>query len=233
MRRFWIALDCSMLVAVVLLQAWRLTGVPLHEWIGVALIAAIVAHLLQHWSWIETRSRRIVKPRTTRTRINYALNLTLFTAMAIALISGFMISKVVLHLHPGIDDYLKWHGIHETSSRIALVATGLHLALNWELLFASRPRIRAALRPVFAIAVAATLLVGAGYAVERVMPSPEIIMIQNGKRIEHAKPPADIVNLRRDTLRPSARGIPPFVANALTVAVLTVIGRTILRLRLD
>src|SRR5579859_5726182 len=87
--RLWIALDCSMLVAVVALQAWRLTGVPLHEWLAVALIAGIVAHLLQHWNWIESRGRRLRRPGSARTRVNYALNASLFTAMAIAMISGF------------------------------------------------------------------------------------------------------------------------------------------------
>jgi uncharacterized protein DUF4405 len=232
--RFWIVLDCSMLVAVVALQAWRLTGVPLHEWLAVALIAGIVAHLLQHWNWIESRARRLRRPGSARTRVNYALNASLFTAMAIAMISGFMISKVVLAVHPTPDDYLKWHSVHETSSRIALIATGLHLGLNWDLLFASRPRIRAALRPVVTIALAAMLLVGAAWALERAVPPPDITMIEaNGRRIEHAKPPRDIANLRRDTIAPSARGIPPFVVNGVAVAALTVIGRKILRLRLD
>jgi hypothetical protein len=37
-----VILDCNIIV----LQAWRLTGVPMHEWLAVALIGGIVAHLL-------------------------------------------------------------------------------------------------------------------------------------------------------------------------------------------
>src|ERR1700686_2389924 len=125
--RAWVVLDCSMLIAVIVLQAWRLTGVPMHEWLAVALIGGIVAHLLLHWPWVESRSRRILAPHGGRARISYALNLGLFVSMTSAMISGFMISKVVLPLHPTVDEYLKWHSIHKTSSRIALGAVGLHL----------------------------------------------------------------------------------------------------------
>ena len=118
----WIAADTAMLVAFIVLQVWRFTGVPLHEWLAVALIAAIVAHLAVHWVWVETRTRRIRRPRTARTRVNYAVNAVLFGAMAVAMISGFAISKVVLPLHPAPGDYVRWHGIHELSSRIAVAA---------------------------------------------------------------------------------------------------------------
>jgi hypothetical protein len=70
-------------------------------------------------------------------RVNYVLNLTLFVSMTSAMISGFMISKVVLPVHPAADEYLNWHSIHKTSSRIALAAVGLHLCLNWDLMLAA------------------------------------------------------------------------------------------------
>ncbi len=192
----WVVIDCSMLVAVIALQAWPLTGVPLHEWLAIGLLAAVVAHLLLHWSWVEKWSRRILAPGTARARVNYALNLTLFLSMTAAMASGFAISKVVLPLHLTPDEYLKWHGIHEFSSRV-VVSTAV-------------------------------------YAIDRVMPRPDIMLItRDGRRIEHAVPPPDIAKLRRDEITPSARGIPPFVVQSIAVAVIAVIGRKVLRLRLD
>ncbi|HKO02913.1 MAG TPA: DUF4405 domain-containing protein [Thermoanaerobaculia bacterium] len=100
--RVWVVIDCSMLVVVIALQAWRLTGVPLHEWLAIGLLAAVVA---------------------AQARVNYALNLTLFLSMTAAMASGLAISKVVLPMHLTPDEYLKWHGIHELSSRVALVCS--------------------------------------------------------------------------------------------------------------
>lgn len=229
----WIALDGAMLAAFVVLQVWRFTGVPLHEWLAVALIAAICAHLAVHWSWVETRTRRIRLPKRARTRVNYALNATLFAAMAVAMISGFAISKVVLPLHPAPADYVRWHGIHDLASRIAIAAVGLHLALNWGVLFRRRPRIGAWLRPLAWTIVAAAALTAVSAAIERVMPQPEVVMITPQGRIEHAAPPPDIATLHADQRRPNARFAVPLIANAAAVAVGALIGRRVLRLRID
>jgi hypothetical protein len=60
--RFWVILDCSMLLAVVVLQAWRLTGVILHEWLAVALIGGLLAHC----SFIGRGSRRVAGASSRR-----------------------------------------------------------------------------------------------------------------------------------------------------------------------
>jgi hypothetical protein len=245
--RFWVILDCSMLLAFVILQAWRLTGVVLHEWLAVALIAGLVAHLLLHWSWVETRSRRVLAPRSGRTRVNYALNGALFAAAAMAMFTGFMISKVVLPLHPAPASYLKWHTLHNFSSQVTLICAGLHLALNWNLMLAAlrnflraRPartlsiRLTPLLAPL-AIIIASVAILGAGlWAVERVMPDENVTIIQrDGRRIDHAPPPADIARLRPDEAAPAARGVPKFILQSVVVALSSVVGRRVLRLRLD
>lgn len=229
----WIALDAAMLAAFLVLQVWRFTGVPLHEWLGVGLIAAIVAHLAVHWAWVETRTRRIRRPRTARMRVNYALNAVLFAAMAIAMISGFAISKVVTPMHPALGDYLRWHGMHEFSSRVALFAVALHLAMNWSVLFRRRPRVRAWLRPIAWTIAAALALTAVSLGIERVMPQPDITVITPQRRIEHAPPPPDIAMLHPDQRRPNTRFVAPLVVNAAAVAVGALIGRKVLRLRLD
>lgn len=232
--RFWIILDGSMLLIVVALQAWRLTGLPLHEWLGVALLGGVILHLLVHFAWIETRSRRLFKPHNARTRVNYALNLTLFISMTAAMLSGFMISKVVLPLHPPPEEFGRWHSIHDIASRIALFTLGLHLALNWDLIFAARPALRLVAARVLILVSAVILVSAAICGIDRLLPPPEVIMIlPDGRRIEHAALPRDISALRKDELRPSGRGLPPFLALSGAVAVTTLIGRKVLRLRLE
>lgn len=223
--RFWIVFDCAMLVAFVALQAWRMTGVPLHEWLGIALAAGVITHLVLHWGWVASQFRK--------RRVAYALNSVLFIASVTAIVSGFAISKVVFPLHPTPDEYLKWHSIHETSSRIALFAAALHLALNWDRLFGHRPKFRVAWMRFAMIAVAAVIITATIYGVDRAMARPDITLItRDGKRIEHAEPPADVAALQRDTAKPSARGIPPFVLQSVVVGVVAVVGRKVLRLRL-
>ena len=117
--RFWVMLDTSMLIAFVALQSWRLTGVVVHEWLSVALIAGLLAHLVLHWSWVATRSKRVLAPRSTRTRVNYALNLTLFIAATVAMVSG---------LHDLQDGALAtlWGGIFSGGGQPAAPSEHLH-----------------------------------------------------------------------------------------------------------
>src|SRR5262249_38216540 len=47
---FW--LDIALLVSVCALQTVSFTGLFLHEWLGLAMIAMVLAHLLFAWTWI-------------------------------------------------------------------------------------------------------------------------------------------------------------------------------------
>ncbi len=141
-------LDAGLLLAVCLLEAKRLTGIPLHEWIGVGITAMIVVHLLLQWPWIESKARQMFAPGAIRTRVNYALNVVLFATMTVAVVSGVMISQFVVPL--ARDDtslYLAWRELHGTSGHLLMFLAGLHLALNWDWVVAvlrGRMRVRPA-----------------------------------------------------------------------------------------
>jgi hypothetical protein len=130
-----LTLDLLLLLAVCALEVVSLTGLPLHEWLGVALCGAVLVHLLLQWTWIESRTRRVLAPlpRIRRTRINYLLNLTLFVAMIVAIFTGVMISETVL---PAIgltgSRNRLWGQFHSLATGVVLLLVGLHLALNWQ-----------------------------------------------------------------------------------------------------
>src|SRR6185369_1721180 len=75
---FW--LDVTLLLSVCVLQNVRFTGLVLHEWLGLAMVGMVFAHLLFSWSWIASLSRRMFAVLCARARINYLLNLSLFAA---------------------------------------------------------------------------------------------------------------------------------------------------------
>src|SRR4051812_35757489 len=88
--------DTFLLMAVCLLEAVSLTGLTLHEWLALGFAGALMIHLLLQWPWIAGRTRRLLSAQTRRTGINYFINLGLFTAMVATILSGTMISEVVL-----------------------------------------------------------------------------------------------------------------------------------------
>ena len=137
---FW--LDLALLVSVCALQTVSFTGLVVHEWLGLAVVAMVLAHLLFSWSWIVTQSRRLFAKQTIRGRVNYLLNLSLFFFVTAALFSGILISQKAIPALTGTkmspdDMNLRWAGLHEEFASLVLYLSGLHLAINWEWLLAA------------------------------------------------------------------------------------------------
>ncbi len=125
-------LDTASFVAFLLITAPHFTGMAIHEWLGVALAGALITHLLLHWNWLVSMTRRFFSAATWRARINYVLNALLFVCFTVALFTGLMISEVALPLF-GIQlghDRL-WEQLHRLVSDACVILIGLHLALHW------------------------------------------------------------------------------------------------------
>jgi hypothetical protein len=117
------------------------TGITIHEWLSVALAAAVMAHLLLHWSWIVNVTRRFFQNCARQSRLNYILNVALFIDMTVIMFTGLMISRSVLPalgLQPA-ESFL-WRGLHSFSADLSLFLIGLHIALHWRWIIATLKR---------------------------------------------------------------------------------------------
>lgn len=129
-------LDGLLLAGSLLALSPALTGLAIHEWLSAGLALALLLHLLWHWDWIVAVLRRLFARIAASSRLNLVLNLTLFVAFSVAVLSGLMISRVVL---PGLGLELEhsatWRGLHAQSADLVLVLVGFHLALQWKWIF--------------------------------------------------------------------------------------------------
>lgn len=135
-------LDLAVFVAFLAATAPRLTGLAIHEWLSLAVAAAIVAHLLLHWSWIAGATRRLFGKLRWGARVNYLLNALLFVAFTVVTFTGVMISEVALPLL-GVElatDGL-WMRLHRLASDAAVVLIGLHVALHWRWIVSTTRRL--------------------------------------------------------------------------------------------
>lgn len=136
---FW--LDIALVVSVCALQTVRFTGLVVHEWLGLAIIAMVLAHLLFSWNWIATQSRRLFAKQTLRERINYIINFALFATVVAAIFSGILISQKAIpaltgtETVPAID--MRWDTLHHDFAGTVLILAGFHLAINWDWLLAA------------------------------------------------------------------------------------------------
>jgi len=144
---FW--LDVMLLVSVFALQTVPFTGLILHEWLGLAMVAMVFAHLLLSWSWIASQSRRWFAV-SARARINYVLNLSLFATVTAAIFSGILISQKAVPALTGTKAAVEmdwhWDSLHIQFSGYMLLLSGFHLAINWEWALAAGQKIFRRLR---------------------------------------------------------------------------------------
>ena len=131
-------LDTALTCLTLALLSVVLTGVALHEWLGIVLIVALLAHLLLSWAWIVAAVRRFFASLAPLVRINAVLNLLLFIISVVVLASGLMISVVALPffgVHPFPTVFLRL--LHLVSADVLLIVVGMHLGLNWKWIVAA------------------------------------------------------------------------------------------------
>lgn len=137
-------LDVTLLVSICALPAVPFTGLVLHEWLGLAIVGMVFAHLLLSWTWIASASRRLFAAQSARTRINYLLNLSLFGAVTATIFSGILISQQAIPALTGKappDMDWRWEGLHTGFAGIALILSAFHLAINWEWVLAAAQKV--------------------------------------------------------------------------------------------
>lgn len=125
--------DFTAFLSFLVLANPDMTGMTIHEWLGVAFLAALLTHLLFHWQWIVNVTANFFKKLWHSSRLNYVVNLAFLVLMTGALFSGLMISESVLaffgiHIEPNPV----WSGLHHTTSDASIAVLGLHLALHWK-----------------------------------------------------------------------------------------------------
>ena len=130
-------LDASLFVVFCGLNVVPLTGLMIHEWIGLAFAWAALTHLLLSWNWIISATRNLLKSASARNVVNYGVNFSLFAAMIILILSGVMISRHALPtMGAHIEENVRWVRLHSAATNYAIGLTGFHVAMNWDWIYA-------------------------------------------------------------------------------------------------
>jgi len=120
-------LDIIVFVAFLITMDPHTSGIAIHEWLSLAMIAAMTVHLLLSWDWIMEISGRFLGKLGTQNRINYILNWLLFIDGTLIMISEVALPLMGIKLPMGFA----WRSLHDMSANIGLLLLGLHTALHW------------------------------------------------------------------------------------------------------
>jgi cytochrome b subunit of formate dehydrogenase len=120
----------------------RHTWDDLHTWFGVGMILAALIHLVVHWRWVVSMTRRAVNEllgrgasMNTRGRWNLILNLVVALSFLLTALSG-----IYFLFFPGghaitspqiVFSRTTWDAIHTWAGVILIGAAILHFAIHW------------------------------------------------------------------------------------------------------
>jgi hypothetical protein len=127
--KLWVAV--LIFIAFLITMDPHTTGLAIHEWLSLSVVAVMIVHLLLSWDWIMEITRRFFRKLGGQNRINYILNWLLFIDGTLIMVSGIMISEVALPLL-GIKPPLgfAWRRLHDMSANIGLILLVIHTALH-------------------------------------------------------------------------------------------------------
>ncbi len=121
--------NLTLLVSFILSYFLDLTGIELHQYLGIAAAGILAVHIITHWKWIMNVSKRLFKKMSGRVRIYYLLDGTLFLAIFLITITGVLIST---WLDVFLSNYMLLRSIHIISSIAGLLLLVVKMGMHWK-----------------------------------------------------------------------------------------------------
>jgi len=117
------------LFAGFLAACWlELTGVELHQWLGMAIGAFALYHLFAHRAWVKNVAARFFTTTSNQARMFMLLDATLLLGFGLILLTGLVIST---WLGLALGNYAAWSFLHTLTSFGTLGLVILKIGLHW------------------------------------------------------------------------------------------------------
>jgi len=128
MKKKVILIDLIALIGMLLSFMPDLTGLAVHEWLGLAVGGVVLVHLLQHWQWVLTVSQGLLH-KNSKVISRYLIDAVLGLDLLVMVGTGLMISSLLML---PLANYNTWRLIHVVSSYGFLAVLGLKIAIHWD-----------------------------------------------------------------------------------------------------
>jgi hypothetical protein len=132
MNKTNLLIDLGVFAGFLVVDEPGLTGLSLHEWLGLALTCTLLVHILLHWKWITTIGLQFFRNLFQNSRLKFVLDALLFIAFDGVMLSGVMISRTLaIPLGLQIQTNPTWRTMHSLAANLLIYLVALHIALNW------------------------------------------------------------------------------------------------------
>ncbi len=108
-----------------------LTGLELHQWLGMIVGAGAAYHLITHWTWVKAVSRRFFGSTSVQARGFYLLDAAMLVGLATIILTGVVISS---WLNLSLAAYDAWHSVHVIASIVTISTLMLKVIVHWRMI---------------------------------------------------------------------------------------------------
>lgn len=122
----WIV-DAVLTAGLIAAMLFDLTGLALHQWIGVGLAGLAAYHTLTHWDWIAALTRRFFRKTSPQARLYYLIDGLILGGLVTITLTGLVISS---WLDLELANAGAWLRLHEQASYLTLAITSAKLILH-------------------------------------------------------------------------------------------------------
>ena len=123
----WIV-DAVLFTGLCIVSIMDLTGLTLHQWMGLAVGVLAGYHLLSHWTWVKSVTLRFKGRTSAQARRYYFIDASLLIGFSLILISGLVIST---WFDFTLSNYAAWRNIHVVMTIVTLVLVVIKVGIHW------------------------------------------------------------------------------------------------------
>ena len=128
--------DVVLIVLLLFLMAFQVTGDVLHEWLGIGMTAVLIFHHILNRKWYKALFRGKYSPvRIAMT----AVNTLLLVSIALTAISGMSMSGHAVPFMYGLINVMTARTLHLAMSYWSFILMGVHIGLHMKAMTAKLP----------------------------------------------------------------------------------------------
>lgn len=132
MKKIKIVLDIIMFISMILLMKTNITGLQLHEILGICLFIIFIIHKIINFKWVKSVGKNILnKNMKSKSKIMFFLDLILFVFITLNVITGILVSKFIL-VSITVNNIETITILHKFFAWWSLILISIHIGLHWE-----------------------------------------------------------------------------------------------------
>lgn len=130
-------IDIIALVVYLVVANPVLTGIDIHEWLGLGVFVVFLVHVIMHFDWIVDTSKGLMTSPSWARQGNLIVDVLTLIMFIVVFVSGLGVSGAVLPAF-GLyaDGYYFWDPLHLISAKVLLALIVIHMVVHWKWIFA-------------------------------------------------------------------------------------------------